>query len=230
MKYATLIAFSILVAHTSYGQKTEYSAHLSSGGAAYRGASAKSTSSINLSDTNIADYTNNPYGKRLGFSYGVAGQVQRVTRKNSLLGVQAGYEVLRSRVSIASVSARGFNVQTTGHTSLTNQFINIHPFFGHRFALATVDIDLTAGPELGLLRRSHEEGKATAQGQTYITDLDRSHPDTDVRVRLNLTTYYKHIGLSLGYSRGLTDYYGGYVGGTNEVYSQVFRLGLAYRI
>lgn len=216
--------------HASYGQKTEYSFHLNSGGSAYRGPSAESASAINLSDTNIASYTNNPYGKQLGFSYGLAGQVQRVTRKHMLVGMQAGYEVLQSRVSIANISSRGFNTATTGHTTLANQFINAHPFLGYRVALNAVAIDLTAGPELGFLRRSHEEGKATAQGQTYTTDLDRTHPNTDVRVRLNLAAYYKHVGLTLGYSRGLTDYQGNYVGGLNGVYSQVFRAGLAYRI
>jgi len=232
MKYATLIAFGLFAAHISCGQKMEYSIHLNSGGAAYRGSGASRASSILVADiVEVPAYTNNPYGKRLGFCYGLAGQIQRITPKHSVFGVQAGYEVLQSRIAITEVYGfRSVNPAASGHTTLTNKTINVHPFFGHRLALKSVDVDAQLGPELGVILSAREKGEATLQGQEYSTDAERSHPSIDFRARLQLTAYYKRAGLSAGYSRGLTNYYAGYDGSTSSVYSQVFRLGLAYRI
>jgi hypothetical protein len=234
MKYYALLTCSLLVTSVSYGQKTEYSAHLTSGGLAYRGASAAATSSIYVSD--IAGYnprTTNIYGKRLGFSYGLAGQVQRVTHGGSLWGVQAGYEMLRSQVKITQVF-REFNADpiAEGHTNLNHQFINTHVFFGHRFALSATELDFTGGPEVGFLRGMHEKGVATFDNNQAEVKTDVKYEGrrkADVRARVNLTAYYQRLGLSLSYAQGLTNYRRNYVGGFNELYTQVFRAGLVYR-
>ncbi|MCB2378290.1 hypothetical protein LGH70_11890 [Hymenobacter sp. BT635] len=233
MKKITLFFLSALAAHLSYGQKTEVSVHLTSGAAAFRGASAASNATlVQPPAAGVRPYTSNAYGRRPAFSYGVAGQVQRVTADNTLLGVQAGYEVLRSRVQITSVLDRnGTDIKADGHTTLANYGLNAHPFFGHRFDLGDIALDLTAGPEMGLVLRSYEQGSAVSgKGVSYSADQDLSRPTVDARGRLNLTAYYKQVGLSLGYSRGFTDYRGSQEGGMNGVYSQVFRAGLALRL
>lgn len=232
MKNATLVACGILLAHVSYGQKTEYSAHFTSGGAAFRGASAQSESFINVSSIDASSYTNNPYGKRPGFSYGLAGQAQRVTGKHNLWGAQAGYEVLQSRVKIIGVFERSdAGTPATGHTTLASQFINVHPFFGHRFALPAVDLDVTAGPEIGFLQDSREKTAAKTTGREFAYHRNRNLPiTTDLRARVNVAAYYHQFGLTAGYSYGFSNYRQNYVGGsTNELYTQVFRLGAAYR-
>ena len=233
MKSAILVACALLAAHVSYGQKMEYSAHFNSGGSAYRGPSARSSSILFISDVAGEGpfYNDGSYTSRLGFSYGLAAQVQRITQKQDLFGVQAGYEVLRNRQNITEINGFRFQTSASGHITLTNQYVNAHPFFGHRFALKTIALDLTAGPEVGLLCRSHlVENITTESGYTYSGKFDSNQPKLDVRARLNLAAYYKHIGLTLGYSRGLTNYYGDYAGGRSEAYSQLFRVGLAYRI
>ena len=234
MKKRLLLGLGTLAATAACAQQTELSLHLTSGGAAFRGASAASTSFLNISDVNsIPSYTIDPYGSRPGVAYGVAGQVQRDTKNRLLVGAQAGYEVLNSRVSISNVFTHGSDAGTSvsGHTTLANHFINLHPFIGHRFLVSKVDLDLTAGPELGLLRRSHETGEASNDSYTYTTDLDRSKSiSADLRARLNLTAYYQRFGLALGYSRGFSNYKSGYVGGVNEAYLQAFRVGVVYRM
>jgi hypothetical protein len=232
MKAIVLLPLGLLAAHVGYAQKTEFSGHLTSGFATFRGPSAESSSLIILPrQAGSGPYTNNAYGTRPGLSYGAALQVQHITPQHTVVGVQAGYEQLRSKVRIDNVFDRNFaTIRTDGTTTLTNSCINVHPFIGHRFVAGKVDVDLTVGPEVGLLR-SHEQGSATtAQGVRYSTDLNREHPTADLRGRANLTAYYHRAGLSLGYSTGLTNYRAGYVGGTNELYSQVFRLGLSYRL
>ena len=240
MKLLTLLLISLLTARLGYGQSTEYSFHLTSGFAAYRGsAAAEGGTALTVPDPfdvylysdREEPYTENPYGTTLGSSYGLAAQMQRVTAKGSVWGVQTGYEVLRSRARITHVFDQvdsGSN--STGYTSLFNHGINTHPFFGHRFAVKSTQVDLTAGPEVSFLLRSHEEGDAKTGSKTYSTRLDHGHPDLDVRARVNLTTYYKHIGLALGYSHGLTNYRKNQAGVIGEAYLQAFRLGLIYRL
>ncbi|SNC74670.1 hypothetical protein SAMN06265337_2487 [Hymenobacter gelipurpurascens] len=235
MKYVLLLAGSFLAVHAATAQKTEYSAHLVSGGMAYRGASAAATTSIDIPD--IVGYkpsTLNAYGKRLGFSYGLAGQVQRLTKGGSLWGAQAGYEMLRSRVNIQYVfSESSADPKAEGHTNLNHQFITTHVFFGHRFAVSGLGLDLTGGPEVGFLQKVHEKGRATYNNDQAEITVDRArnvNTKADVRARLNLTAYYHRVGLALSYAHGLTNYRQHYLGGTNELYTQVLRAGLVYRL
>jgi len=232
MKKFALLFLGALAAHLSYGQHTEISAHLTSGGMKYHGASATRRSGINVPDlAGERAYTNNPYGRQLAWSYGLAGQVQHVGARHSLVGVQAGYEVLRSRVQITVINTDTPPIAVTGHTTLSNQFINLHPFFGHRFTLKALDLDVTAGPEVGFLRGSREQGEASGYGASFVTDAERNHSNLDVRARVNVAVYYKRTGVSVGYSAGVSNYRTGYLGSPdNEAYSQVFRIGLAYRI
>ena len=120
----------------------------------------------------------------------------------------------------------------TGNTLLTSRFVNTHLFAGRRFVLGAVNLDATVGPELALLRGQREKGEATSSGTTIRTDRNRYTDTTDdlLRARANLTAYYQRLGLSVGYSYGLLDQKRGYVGGTNDLSSQMLRVGLAYRL
>jgi hypothetical protein len=231
MKPFILAACGLFVAQLTYGQNTEYSVHLNSGGFAYRGKGAAASSVVLVPDVYPGNtYTNNPYGKNLGFSYGLVGQIQRVRPKRNLFGVQAGYEVLRSRVDITEILAFRLQTPASGHTTLTNRTINVHPFFGHRLASKTIDFDLTAGPDLGFVLSTREEIDAVAGGEKFSAEDTRADPYLEIRARLNAAAYYKHFGLTAGYSRGLTNNQGGAIGIDGQTYSQFFRVGLAYRL
>ncbi|WP_022822634.1 outer membrane beta-barrel protein [Hymenobacter norwichensis] len=231
MKPVILAAFGLFVAQLAYGQNTEYSVHLNSGGFAYRGKGAAASSIVLVPDIYPgSSYTNNPYGKNLGFSYGLVGQMQRVRPKRSLFGVQAGYEVLRSRVDVTEILAFRLQTPASGHTTLASRTINLHPFFGHRLASQTIDFDLTAGPDLGFILSAREEIDTIAQGEKFSTKNTRADAYLELRARLNVAAYYKHFGVTAGYSRGLTNNYGLALGIDGETYSQFFRLGLAYRL
>lgn len=230
MKPVLLAAVVLFAVQLSYGQKTEYSVHLNSGGYAYLGRGTVSTISINIPDVYPApENGSGPYGKRLGLSYGAAAQIQRTTPKQSLFGVQAGYEVLRNQVGVDKITGFRFVEPASGYIRLTNKTINLHPYFGRRLSHKTVDLDLTAGPEFGLILSTREQQKITLLGETTRTDNTRADSYIDLRARINLTAYYKRVGLSTGYSVGLTNYNDD-ADGDYEVYSQFVRLGLAYRL
>ncbi|GAA3998810.1 hypothetical protein GCM10022408_07150 [Hymenobacter fastidiosus] len=174
MKNIPLLTLSLLAAHLGYGQQTEFSGHLTSGLAAFRGTGSTATSIIVAPPPSARSsaYTINPYVRQPGLSYGAATQVQRVGTRRSLFGVQAGYEALRSRVQIANVfTDSDAGISTAGHIRFAHYFINVHPFLGRRFAVKALAVDLTAGPELGILLRNREAGEAkTGQGVTYTAD------------------------------------------------------------
>lgn len=233
MKKILLPALLLATTPLAYGQKTEVSGHLNSGFFAFRGASATAESDILVSDVvGFPNYTANPYGNQWGWSYGGAAQLQRVTRGQTLFGVQAGYEQLRSRVKINQVQGFVFSAEATGHVNLNNHFLNAHSFVGHRFSCHGLDVDVSAGPEVGYLLKTNEKGKATdARGYEYAINGARSRTHTlDARLRGNVTLYYKQAGLSTGYSYGLTNYREGYVGGTSDLFTQMWRLGVVYRL
>ncbi|MDZ7658259.1 hypothetical protein [Fodinibius sp.] len=90
---------------TAYGQSTEFSVHFNSGLSSFGGESATESSFIIASDVSSeGNYTNNPYGTKKKLSYGFSAQFQRITRHELILGLQTGYEVLRSQVRIDDVA------------------------------------------------------------------------------------------------------------------------------
>lgn len=233
MRYFLLTAVCLSLAGAAQAQSWETAAQLTGTGFNFRGASAERQSFINYPTRAGVGYTNNPYGARRGVGYGVALQQQRVLRSNTLLGLQAGYERLRSRVdNEQGIPISNDLLQTGfGHTDLIHDFINVQPYLGQRLGLGEVSLDLTAGLDLGILLHCQEKGFVEASGgPRYTTDLERAQPRLDLRPRLGLAAWYRHLGLTASYSHGLSNYRSGWVGGVNEAYSQVWRLGVAYRL
>ncbi|RSK46874.1 hypothetical protein [Hymenobacter rigui] len=233
MKRIVLFTLFAGLATAAQAQQTEFSVQATSGYFGYRGESATNTSQLILSDVaQIPHYTNNPYGNRFTLSYGGAGQVQRVTAGGLLMGVQAGYEWLRSRVNIDRLYGDiPSGDAASGHAILTNSSIQAHGFIGWRFRVRQMELDATLGPEVGFRQHLREKAEATNGTSRYTTDTERYASGTpDVRARLNLTAYYHRFGVAVGYSHGLSNYRAGFVGGTNDLYSRMLRLGLVCRL
>ncbi len=216
-----------------YGQRTEFSGQAGSGLFSFRGPGAVSETRIYGNDTPPLFVLGNPYGRRSGFSYSVAGQIQHITRSGFIYGVQAGYESLTSRVGITTITyAEIFPIipqPTAGWATLRNQYVNVQPFVGKRFGNQHVSLDVTAGADLAGGLSSHEQSESQGTMGYHTTDMDRPHPSVDLRPRVNLTGYYRAFGLSLGYSHGLTKYtidpYS-----DNRIYGRMWRVGVVYRL
>ena len=233
MKKLILTLTSVFLLTITYGQKTEFGVSLNSGLFSFAGQSAVSTSFINsTSDQTNSGYTNNPYGSKNGLCYGFSGNIKRVSKRSFVFGLDMGYEVLRSKVSINQISGfTGTSTDASGQTILTSNFININPFLGYRISTKQVNFDITGGFDIGYNLNTEENGNATAiNGIKYETSRDRKTIKWDIRPRIQVSAYYEKLGLYLGYSIGLSNYMKGYVGGTNEAYSRIFRFGMTYQI
>lgn len=213
-------------------QQTEWSGHLNSGVAAFRGASADATSFVNVSDTSPGySYTNNPYGSRWGWSYGAAVQGQHVGKKGLLLGAQLDYDNLRPATRL--IGANVFSSQSNtveGQTHLENQFIGLHPYVGQRLRLGQLALDIIVGAEVARQLTCREKARYTFNGQEQKINRERSHEPWDARLRAGLALSRGPVSLTAGYSYGLTNYKTGWVGGVNEAYLQALRLGVSYRV
>lgn len=242
MKKLILTITALLTLTIAHGQKTEYRISLNSGLFSFAGQSASETSFINFNDQTKSGYTNNPYGSKNGLCYGVSGNIQRVTKRNFILGLDLGYEILRSKTSInmilGSTKTSAYGSLATGQTFLNNNFMNINPFFGYRIIEKPIILDITGGIDYAYCFKSNEVGHATdPYGIKYEISRDIETIKSEVRPRIQISTYYKNFGLYIGYSYGFTSYMSSYRGnksgsgdGLNESYARLFRFGLTYQI
>jgi hypothetical protein len=234
MRKVLLLLPGLLSISTLFAQKTEFGLSLNSGLFYFTGRSAASASAIN-STANFPNYTNDPYGSRVGWCDGLSAELKRITRQRLLLGLSLGYEALRSRLSITSINlfngVDAYSLTAQGHTILTSEFINLFPSFGYRFIPGKLTVDLTGGLDLGYCFGAAENGKAEAgNGATYSTSRDRKTISADIRPRFQVSAGIHKMAAYVGYSYGLINYMAGYVGGSFGAYARILRFGLQYKI
>lgn len=235
MKKLILTITTLLTLTIAHGQKTEYRISLNSGLFSFAGQTASKTSFINFNDQTKSGYTNNPYGSKNGLCNGVSGNIQRVTKRNFILGLDLGYEILRSKISIfgiaGSTETSTYGYPATGQTFLNNNFMNINPFLGYRIIEKPIILDITGGIDYAYCFKSNEVGHATdSNGTKYETSRDIETIKSEVRPRIQISTYYNKFGLYVGYSYGFISYMSGYLGAFNESYARLLRFGLTYQI
>lgn len=230
----TIIALCFL--STSYGQKTEFRISLNSGLFSFAGKSAEPVTFINYDDRTESGYTNNPHGSRGGLGIGLSGNIQKLSTNNSIIGLDLGYELVRSKIKINHISgytgSSTYELSAKGKTFLNSNFINLHPFMGYRLPMKKLNIDFTGGLDIAYCISSKENGSATASdGTKYKTSVDRETINFDIRPRIQIAANYEKTGVYIGYSLGLTDYMGDYVGGKfGKCYASFLRFGLTYQL
>jgi len=90
-------------------------------------------------------------------------------------------------------------------------------------------IDIAAGPDLGFCIGTYEKTSAATIVNGNITpDIYRHRTVIDLRSRIQLTAWYKKLGLLLGYSFGMHNYYR--TGDDKEAFSRFLRTGISYRL
>lgn len=230
-----------------FGQTTEYSVQLGSGLFSFRGDNAEKSTDF-LLDFSQNNYTHppgyflNPFGRHSGFSYTANFQAQRVTKGHFIYGLQAGYESLSSRINITDISAIVNKSTPTNSnpygvsgskTILTSQYLILHPFLGRRMKIfKSISTDLTFGWDFAFRMNSKEKTTVHTADYDYYLKSNLDGPQLDNRLRMDLTNYYKKVGLTIGYSYGFTPYIAKLRWRLNSLkaYSQMIRLGLVFRL
>lgn len=250
MKIFLLTMLNICVLSGLQAQKIEISIQASSGLFHYAGAGTASASSINQGPSTGQDYTNNPYGHKNGFSYSIGIQGQHVGKSGFIIGIQGGYDILRSKVDITgyypfyvffpfadSYYAVPYAMPAKGQGFLQNREVNLNPYLGYRVKLKKISLDILPGIDVAFNLSSYDKAKATPAypssnqvPETYQTNFKRPNTPTDIRLRLGLNANYRRIAITTSYAHGLTSYDKNMTGGNYNVHSELIRFGIAFKI
>ena len=245
MKKALLIALFVFAFIQLKAQSFEFSVQAGTGLSHFTGSSSASTSYMIGAPGGTDNYTNNPYGNRTAIAYSAGLQGQYVFKSRFIVGFQANYQLLQSKVKIDSVSrtdlyqtlAPGPNYAydgmepATGQTTLKASYINLSPYIGYRVLAGKFKLDILPGMDIGFGLGSHENGKATtafsSNNVTLDADKDLGAPKTDVGLSLGLAAYFNRFGVTAGYAYGLSNYLSG---GNTSLHTGLCRLSISYKI
>lgn len=248
-KYLLILAPLMLSGLNLCAQKLEVTVQANTGLFHFAGKSTTATTQV-LQGSITGDpmnRANNPYGNKNGFSYGGSVQVQTISKGGFIVGLQGGYELLRSKVEVDKyspittvlyddylpITANDPSFAVTGHVAFQNQSINLNPYIGYRFQLNKVKLDILPGMDLGLILDSRDKGEVKDKdGKVYKVDYKRSKAPTDVRLRLGAVASYGRYGLNASFAHGVSNYMKDAVGddASFNAHSEYFRLGLSYRL
>lgn len=234
-----MLSIAILSAgQSSYSQKTEIKVNAYSGLFFFRGSDAASTSVIHTGDAPMY-WTDETFGKTPAFSYSVSLQAQRVTKQNHLFGLEIGWEELKSRTRVDTVTCNfclpGHSVELVkGHETTATSFLNISPYVGQRWNAGKITLDLTAGVDLAVCTKVQDISRYALRNSSDYGGVkyNKRHPDLDVRPRLQINAYYNRIGVIAGYSLGLTNFQliDNHAYYNREAFTNFLRLGVGYRL
>jgi hypothetical protein len=233
IQFRTLISTLILSLCVTlcFGQKLEIRPAVYSGVFFFRGSGATSTSTIRGNDV-VPYYNATSYGKESDFSYAVELQGQWVTKQNHVFGLGIAYEHLATKSTVDSVYGDlPHGSPASGTVTLTNTYFTVSPFLGHRFSAGPVSFDALVGIDFAFNLNAREEAKLSSPiAATYELEKD-FHPN-DLRLRIQVNTYYKRMGLDLGYSLGTRNlyFYDNPAYQHKTAYANFIRVGLSYRI
>jgi len=249
MRKYLLLLLNLCACNYLFAQKIEISVQAYSGLFHYAGNGTASTSAIIQSTTPGQDYTNNPYGNKNAFSYGMGIQAQHVGKSGFIAGLQAGYEILRSKVVINDYKSDYYTIypfyglgalfpyQVKGSSFLQDQSINLSPYVGYRLKFKKTSIDLLPGVDIAFNLSSYDKGKATLTyppstqvEDTYQTNYKRPDAPTDVRIKFGGALNYKRVAFTASYAHGLINYDKNVTGGDYNAHSELIRFGIAYKL
>jgi hypothetical protein len=231
MKLIYLLLFSAFL-QPAFAQKTTLSVYLNGGLASFRGKSTVETTSFGTGGPfcNCEGYQTNSFGSKNALSYGAGLVLQKQFKSNLLLGLEAGYEMLRTKAIIDVFQQDDMIMQVEGKSVSYNHFANIFPHIGYNFNVnEEVSIAVTGGADFGIGLDSYHKDSVRDYFKRYKVDTDII-PGFDFRPRLQVKVRYQKFGFTAGYSYGLKNWMGHYDGGNPEAYMNVIRLGMQYQL
>ncbi|MFD0765235.1 hypothetical protein ACFQZI_10265 [Mucilaginibacter lutimaris] len=235
MKRTLCVIALLSLAVQSFGQKVDVSVFASANFSHYTGNYPTATTFIgpsNLGGSTIDTRENNPYGNKYTFGNSFGVQAQYVSKQSIIGGLEVGLDRLISKVHVDE--QRGAYPMTSpfdATSKFTKLFFNINPYLGYRLAFSNIRADLMPGVDIGLNISSHKKVRSAGDENIYLTDETTENTPADFRLRFGSAFYYKRIGLTASYSRGLKNYVSITKGSeTAEARSELIRFGLIYNV
>jgi hypothetical protein len=124
-----------------------------------------------------------------------------------------------------------YQIPASGKASLTTRFLTFSPYVGYRQILKGINVDYTAGFDLGYCLNVHEVTQVTdTSGKAYHTTRETATTNGDVRLRFQVATSIHRFGAFAGYSIGISNYFQQNTGAASICKSHVARFGISYCI
>jgi hypothetical protein len=238
MKKIILFLVPVFVVINCCAQHNEFGVQISTNAFAFKGNATKSPSFINtLNDGNA--YTNNPFGNKTAFNFGVHATAKHITKKKFIYGGSLGYDRFTSKFNISqsiiycSIMPGGCVISQEdlkGFGKSTSNNITASAFAGYRLIDKKITLDVTAGFEVSYILSLKE--KATASNKlnsiNFNTNQDTKSINFDVRPFMQLTAKYKRFSVFESYAYGLPNYAKGKVANEIGAFSSLIRFGLGY--
>lgn len=237
-----LFLFVTITSFFNLNAQTEMRVCLNSGLFSYSGLSAHNTTQLYLYDHQKTGYAVDPYGAQQGLSYGFSFNIKSISKNKTIIGFDAGYEVLKSSAKydiIHNVDYTPFfsstiitvdAAVTSGETILTNHTLNLNPFVGHRFNTTKNPIDVVAGFDVCYIMKAQEKGVAFNGDPKYTSKNDVKTINFDFRPRVQISVDFSRIGIYLGYSYGLINHSVTDDNINSDVTSRFVRFGATYLV
>lgn len=226
MKKLLLTILYCFIVTQLFAQGPEFSFGVHGGFMHFSGSSATSSTSITEGQFN---YTNNPYGNKMGPGFGVYIQGQYLIKSRFFAGLQIGADALKSQVTVTGVTTLGnpFPYQANGNSNISSHYLNANPYIGVRFPLSNINLDLIAGFEAAYVLDAYDEGLAKFKfyGPSEIrTNRGVKTIKIDNRIKLGLAIHYNRFSITANYAQGLSNYITSSGGG--NVNTGILRAGL----
>ncbi|MGX5856793.1 outer membrane beta-barrel protein [Dyadobacter jiangsuensis] len=234
MKILSILPF-LLICQIGLAQRTTFSVGLNSGISRFAGESAEKTTTSGTGGPfcGCALREASYLGNVPTITYGGNLAVQYEFKNHFLIGLEAGYENLRTRINVEQFQVDDMIFNTENAYSITrNHFINIFPSAGYNFPLAdNLNLSLRGGADfgIGLSSSSRLVIKEVFEDDQH-TDRDGLAPGLDFRPRVEAKISGKRLGLAVSYAHGATNWLNGWAGGATDLHMRVWRVGVQYRI
>ncbi len=215
----------------SYTQKTEIRANANAGLFAFRGTGANSNATYIIDAyANPNSSLDNSYSNIFTSSHTFEVQFQRVVKNNNIIGIGFAIEKLKNKINVDSLIIRNNYIRgqsANGSVKFNNTFYTVNPYLGNRYTFKSIAFDVLAGLDVAFAAETTKKEIIKTSTQEFRTSTLEFKKNVDFRIRLQLDTQIKNVGLVLAYSRGLFNF-------SNEtyknVYSDLFRFGLSFKL
>lgn len=215
-----------------FAQKTEVRTVLNTGLFSFVGTGTTNTTSLNTLFTTEA-YVENTFGAKNGLCYGLSSDIRRVAKWRFIVGINSGFEVLKSKSAINKVALENNRPFASGKSYTIRHFFNSNPYLGYRFKISKLDIDWLLGCDVAysFLGQREKNYARTVDGEVITSNFIREKKDKiiDIRLRTQIDLSINRVGVFIAYSRGKVDYTRDYTR-QKKIFSSLIRFGLTYKM
>lgn len=232
MKTLYVLPF-LLLGHIGLAQRTTFSAGLNTGLSRFAGPSAHRTTSMVSGGVfcKCESRAASALGDLTAATVGASAIVQREFKNHFVASLEAGYEVLRTRIIVDEYQLDDMIMKADGVNITRHQFINAFPSAGYNFRLnETLNLTVTGGIDLGFGLKSSSRMTIPDFSENVYTDQDNLVQKVDHRTRVQARLDGKRLAFTASYAHGTRNWLSGWAGGPTGLYMRVWRIGVQYRI